>query len=189
LECLGYKDEEILNMPQKFLESIHPEDLSEVLDLSLAMIAFFSKRLKDPVRNTFSMDFRIKRKDGDFVRILNQFSLLKREDHLRFISIGHDISHIKSSGSVQYSVAGPDVDLFKKPEIKDDPLHIETFSKREIEILNLIFQGKNSHEIAQILFISKNTVDTHRRKMLKKAGVASTLDLFKLSMNRKSKSK
>ena len=51
-------------------------------------------------------------------------------------------------------------------------------SKREKEIIRLIVQGKTSKEIAQALFISKNTVDTHRRNILDKTGLKSTAELI-----------
>jgi len=41
-------------------------------------------------------------------------------------------------------------------------------SQREYEIKQLVEQGKTSKEIGEILFISKHTVDTHRRNILKK---------------------
>ena len=39
---------------------------------------------------------------------------------------------------------------------------------REREILELVFEGKTSREIGEILYLSKHTVDTHRRRILKK---------------------
>lgn len=46
-------------------------------------------------------------------------------------------------------------------------------SSREQEILALVAQGKTSQEIANTLFLSKHTVDTHRRKIIEKMGVKS----------------
>jgi len=43
-------------------------------------------------------------------------------------------------------------------------------SRRENEILQLLSNGYNSREIADKLFISEFTVQTHRRNMLKKMG-------------------
>lgn len=51
-------------------------------------------------------------------------------------------------------------------------------SRREIEILELVMQGKTSKEIGDYLFISKTTVDTHRRNILEKTGTKSTADLM-----------
>lgn len=44
----------------------------------------------------------------------------------------------------------------------------QLLSDREQEIQKLVAQGKTSAEIGKILFISKNTVDTHRRNIRKK---------------------
>ncbi len=51
-------------------------------------------------------------------------------------------------------------------------------SPREIEILEMLIQGKTSKEIAEILFISKTTVDTHRRNLLEKTNCRSTSELL-----------
>ncbi|RYU95551.1 response regulator [Emticicia agri] len=50
---------------------------------------------------------------------------------------------------------------------------------REIEILKLIVQEFSNTEIAQKIFISPTTVETHRRNLMKKLGVNSALGLYK----------
>jgi len=55
---------------------------------------------------------------------------------------------------------------------------ISLLSPREIEILEMVTQGKTSKEIAAELFISKTTVDTHRRNILEKTGARSTSELL-----------
>ena len=52
-------------------------------------------------------------------------------------------------------------------------------SKREQEILKLIALEMTNDEIAQALFISKRTVDTHRQNLLKKLHVKNTAGLIK----------
>jgi DNA-binding NarL/FixJ family response regulator len=54
-------------------------------------------------------------------------------------------------------------------------------SERELEVLKLVLEGKSSNEIAELLYISVNTVHTHRRNILKKTGAESVLELFRLS--------
>jgi len=51
---------------------------------------------------------------------------------------------------------------------------------REIEIIKLLMKGKSSQEIADTLFISKNTVDTHRRNILSKTTTTNTSELIAL---------
>lgn len=48
---------------------------------------------------------------------------------------------------------------------------------RELELLPLLADGLQSHEIAERLFISKNTVDRHRQNILAKLGKRSTAEL------------
>jgi DNA-binding NarL/FixJ family response regulator len=54
---------------------------------------------------------------------------------------------------------------------------LSKFSEREIEIIKLIAEYKTSKQIAEKLYISKNTVDTHRRNILEKAGLHKTAEL------------
>jgi DNA-binding NarL/FixJ family response regulator len=54
-------------------------------------------------------------------------------------------------------------------------------SKRESEVLRYVLEGKTSNEIAESLFISVNTVHTHRRNILKKTGAGSIVDLLRIN--------
>jgi len=75
----------------------------------------------------------------------------------------------------------------KIPYIKDT-LIWNTLSERENEIVQYLIEGKTSEQyliegktsedIAAILFISKHTVDTHRRNILKKLKILFILILF-----------
>ena len=58
-------------------------------------------------------------------------------------------------------------------------------SNREKQIINLIGEGRTSQEIAEILFIGKATVDTHRKNILKKINIHGKTDLIRFSVERK----
>ncbi|MCP9237701.1 LuxR C-terminal-related transcriptional regulator [Lewinella sp. JB7] len=51
-------------------------------------------------------------------------------------------------------------------------------SPRELEVLQLVDRGLSSQKIADHLYISYNTVCTHRKNLLRKAGVSSTVQLL-----------
>jgi len=53
---------------------------------------------------------------------------------------------------------------------------------REIEVLQLIAEGLTSGEIAARLHISTNTVDTHRRNLMKKLDLHNIADLTKYAI-------
>ena len=53
-------------------------------------------------------------------------------------------------------------------------------TRRETEILGLVFQDRNNEEILEQLHISKNTLLKHLQNLYRKCGVSSRWDLLKL---------
>ena len=54
----------------------------------------------------------------------------------------------------------------------------EFFTQREREILKLLARGKSSKEIADALFITERTVESHRKNMIDKGQVRNTVELI-----------
>jgi DNA-binding NarL/FixJ family response regulator len=52
-------------------------------------------------------------------------------------------------------------------------------TKRELEIIRLISEGLTSQQMADKLFISHRTVETHRANLMKKIGVKNAVELVK----------
>ena len=69
------------------------------------------------------------------------------------------------------------------PKRQKKQVQSQHFSERELEILRLLAQGKNSYEIAGELFITLNTVKTHRRNMLRKLNASNTSQLLKIGFD------
>jgi DNA-binding NarL/FixJ family response regulator len=68
--------------------------------------------------------------------------------------------------------------------VSSDPKNVDespTLTRREKEILILIAEGKTNNEIADKLFVSHYTVDTHRKNLLVKFDVGNTAQLIKLA--------
>jgi DNA-binding NarL/FixJ family response regulator len=63
-----------------------------------------------------------------------------------------------------------------------DPSNVH-LTRREKEILKLIVNELTNHEIADKLFISPRTVETHRRNLIQKLGVKNTIGLIKFALN------
>ncbi|MEZ4906124.1 MAG: response regulator transcription factor [Saprospiraceae bacterium] len=55
----------------------------------------------------------------------------------------------------------------------------QSMTKRELEVLELICDGKSNRKIAELLFISDHTASVHRKHILKKVGVNNSVDLVK----------
>ena len=71
--------------------------------------------------------------------------------------------------------------LNSKSEEESDVLPI-SLTKRELEILELIVEEHTGPEIAKKLFISINTVETHRKNLLAKLKVKNTAGLVKYAL-------
>ena len=81
------------------------------------------------------------------------------------------------NGAIYLSEELPSI-FEEKKKRKPDYLFAD-LSSREIEVLKLICDEKTTEEIAQILFISHNTVESHRSNILIKTGVKNTAGLVK----------
>ncbi|WP_339784850.1 MAG: response regulator [Imperialibacter sp.] len=58
-------------------------------------------------------------------------------------------------------------------------------SEREIEIVKMVAEGKITKEIADKLFISVRTVETHRSRIMKKLGAANASEMINAAYRRK----
>ncbi len=62
---------------------------------------------------------------------------------------------------------------------KKQPEEVVKLTNREIEIIQLIDQGLTSQQMADKLFISPRTVETHRANLMKKFTVKNAIELVK----------
>jgi DNA-binding NarL/FixJ family response regulator len=72
-----------------------------------------------------------------------------------------------------YSQLGPTIapKAFSQLKSFPDSADLALLSKREIEVLQLVGEGKNNPEIAQALYLSEGTVKNHVTQILSKLGM------------------
>lgn len=58
-------------------------------------------------------------------------------------------------------------------------------SNREIDVLKLIAQEYSTNEIAEKLFVSVNTIESHRKSLIKKLDAKNVVGLIKFAMRHK----
>jgi DNA-binding NarL/FixJ family response regulator len=68
-------------------------------------------------------------------------------------------------------------EIFNTPEIKCSILQGDGLTKREMEVIILICEGKSNGEISMELSLSQRTVENHRMRISKKAGCKTTAEL------------
>lgn len=98
-----------------------------------------------------------------------------------------------SNGETHFSKPIVDKIIARKPKPKSkrpsltkrQALPASVLTAREVEILQLICEEYTTGETAAELFISINTVETHRRNLLEKTGSKNIAGLFRYAMKHK----
>lgn len=169
---------------QSIIERGHPEDLPFAARAEEAALRILNTRIgRDQVKNyKISYCGRLRTRDGNYRLFNHQALILATDDNHRVskvLGIHTDISHITSRNNYKLSVlhlfggeSYLNIDVFDedKQVIGSPPL----FSEREMQIVQLLAEGKTSVEIADILGISQHTVKNHRKNILKKADCKTT---------------
>lgn len=106
------------------------------------------------------------------------------------LKIGVHAYVLKNAGKVELMTAIYSVlqgqryiskDLNHTNENDDSFVKSLMLTQREKEIITLLAKEKSSQEIADILFISVYTVNTHRKNILNKLGIKNTAGLMKFA--------
>lgn len=89
------------------------------------------------------------------------------------------IKEVYTNGFFYYGVLTPDflTDTFDHPEIKCAVLEGDSLTKREMEIIRLVCEGKSNGEISMELSLSQRTIENHRMRISKKTGCKTTAEL------------
>ena len=170
MELLGYDVTEEINV-NNYHKMIHTDDLPFLYDSEIKMFKFL-KPVRSNEKKDYKLiyDYRVRRKDGSYIRFLHQLLLyeLDRDYNSWLLLILSDVI------SAYPENAKPRRFLMntKTKEIRlfNEETGIRGFliTPREREILELISQGLDSTEIADKLYISLNTVNNHRQHVLQK---------------------
>jgi len=75
--------------------------------------------------------------------------------------------------------------IMQESKKKEVPQEIKILNEREQDVLRLTAEGKTAKEIAEILFLSRRTVENYKNSILKKLNLHRTSDLIKYSLDNK----
>lgn len=93
----------------------------------------------------------------------------------------HALEMLRTKGSFYSNEIVPL--LYQEVKTQKMPAPCAKLSPRETEVLELILKEFTSKEIAETLFISKQTVDSHRISIMEKTGSKSIVGLIKYAIN------
>jgi len=83
-----------------------------------------------------------------------------------------------------YQLLGKQFSRKNKPAASEDDEAFATLTAREREVLTLVAEGLNTHEIAKKLFLSPRTVDTHRSNLMHKLRIHNATALVRYAIER-----
>jgi DNA-binding CsgD family transcriptional regulator len=164
-----------------FYDATHPDDikrnsLGRATSLKLANDLFVAEK----GWKLLSTTLRIKNPEGQYNNLLMQLYLFYSSRPYKtvyLLKVHTNIDWSKNIKNCYHYYLGEDLSYFKYPD--PEMLKIgNVFSKRELEIIRLIGKSYNSDQIAEQLFLSPHTVNTHRRNILNKTGMSNMSELI-----------
>jgi DNA-binding CsgD family transcriptional regulator len=170
-EMIGVIPEEVT--PYHFFEATHPDDiqrhnLGRSKLFGLAQGLFIAEK-GDAIIST---NLRIRNPHGEYPNLLIQCYLYYTGIPVKtvfLLQILTDISWCRKIKHGYHYYVGNNMKLFRYPD-EELLLKGNIFSDREFEIIRLIKSGMTSEQIAEKLFLSVHTVNTHRNNILEKTG-------------------
>jgi len=179
---LGY-DSAAFNV-SLFMDILHPDDRPWFLAFEKSASKFLVQLPVDKLtKYKVRYDFRFKKKNGEYIRILHQVAVVQHDENgglIRTLGVHTDITHLKQEGKPVLSLIGMDGEpSYLNIDVENDFVKSkEILTRREKQILLLIIDGKLSKQISHVLNISKQTVDQHRKNMLVKNNLLTTGELI-----------
>ncbi len=174
-ELLGYDSEEVTI---ETIADFHPDDEHIVSTITYSLINY---ALKHPTTELgyFRSTYRLKKKDGTYIQVLRLTKVLEKDDQNRMLSnlsLLVSLEFMEVPPIYKWEISG--VGEFRQEILENIYGHVQmSFTPREHELMSMICKGMTSAEIGKQLFISKHTVDTHRRNILRKSGCNNVMAL------------
>lgn len=179
LQLLGINPDDL--NPYHFKEATHPDDLKRnelgVAKLFKSAHEIFVEKQGELLLST---NFRFRDITGNYVNQLVQCYLFYSplpNDTVYMVNINTDIEWSKKPRHNFHYYIGKKMSNFRYPDEK--LLQIgHSFTDREFQIIRMVQAGLSSDQIAERLFLSRHTVNKHRKNILDKTGKAHISELI-----------
>ncbi|GEO07398.1 helix-turn-helix transcriptional regulator [Adhaeribacter aerolatus] len=188
-DILGYDNKNFEEQGLAYFNQIvHPDDVAPTWQL--VMKKWECLMALPPYQRTaekMNISYRIIQPNGNIMQVLEQSSVLQLDDRGHVTHVMGVCSDISLLEKLENKIAanGPVAEKIMAGKVPADPVNQVILSKRELQIVKLIAAGYKSRDIAQELFISFHTVNTHRQKIIEKTNSKNTSELIQYVMTQK----
>ncbi|MDO7170810.1 response regulator transcription factor [Mariniflexile sp. AS56] len=168
-----------------FWSRMHPKDIEIWIGALNDLMIFTLNEIsvEDRSKMSYTWNYRVKDSKGVYVNIIQNTTPIEFDaDNKPIIGLAH-YTVLDSRVKMEICASAKLLNENNEYETKyfnnfSQKLLSDLISNRERDVIRLLILSHSSKSIAQKLNISPNTVDTHRRNILKKFNISSTGELI-----------
>lgn len=186
----GIENEQMLKLGiEGFLQRIHPEEVGIIVNEVYKDFTAWFDEAKDEYDHTeivYQYNYRFRNGNDEFINLLEHIHILEIDENRSPSLI---LGNVITMDNNQIFPVKNSMKVYRQEEVIET-LFSKTYSheimkhkitRRQQDILRNLASGKTSRQIAEHLCISHNTVDTHRRTLLKKLECNSVVELAQIA--------
>lgn len=172
----------------KYLFSLyHPDDLARMHEKENAASEFLFNKITPEDIPLYKVVYvtRFKDQSGNYKKILHQAKAINVTTNgkvQQVLGVHTDITYLNTPIDHKISFIGQD----RPSYFALDPCNLvfeehdtgKLFTKQELKIIQLISDGKNSNDIAELLFVTYNTIKTHKKNIFRKSNANNSAHLI-----------
>jgi DNA-binding CsgD family transcriptional regulator len=163
-------------------QTIHPDDLIHFLQIITKTAGLLLKMsFKEKTESKLKVFYRIRLANGSYSWCMQMNQVIHQSNTEKLIDFGTVI--LMPENQLMHKVVGYLSRGDKTIEIKSSAYiaeGIDSLTRREKEVLTYVSKGKSSQDIAELLNLSIQTVKIHRKNILKKLEVNSSIQAIAL---------
>lgn len=171
--------------PDLIISTIHEDDVSFVLEAIKNCFRWMPDNKEKAKDVLFSVEYRIRKANNTVINVQRNTRVPIFDNQGNpYISVSV-LTEIKSRHAEDFIPKAVIYDPYTGKEfmyIKTDLYNQYNISRRERDVMLMLCQGMTSKLIADKLFISKHTVDGHRRSLLEKTQTTNTTELVSFAL-------
>lgn len=171
-----------------FFQTLHPEDLKKLNEKEKFVFEFLLNNVPTEDMPLYKVVYlmRLRHTNGEYKTILHQsrtLNISKDGKIQQSICVHTDITHLGIPFDNKISFIGNgrpsyfSIDTEKEFKLADNNYE-KLFTRREHEILIFLSKGMDVNEIADELFLSPHTINTHKKNILQKTKCKNTAELI-----------
>ena len=174
-DFLKHSREQLYLMGDEYFKKFFPAEEISVLKIELLKLVSlgdsnkmqsFYQRVRPNASTDYSWYFTTSR----------LYPSITSENPLKMIHVAIQANMLSYAGKKLNNLVEDDIFISKNLS------RFNQLTLREKEVIKLIVDGKSSYEIANILYISKHTVNNHRKNIIHKLEITSLSQLIKLAV-------